>query len=79
VDGFHWKQCSAWKPESQMLFSGFMIQPVNEEVAEAVHRVSWSIVPDMPDRIIAATALHLELPLITRDLRIQSSGIKTTW
>ena len=33
----------------------------------------------MPDRIIAATALHLGLPLITRDQRIQSAGIKTIW
>jgi predicted nucleic acid-binding protein len=33
----------------------------------------------MPDRIIAATALHLGLPLVTRDLRIQASGIPTIW
>ena len=37
------------------------------------------VVPDMPDRIIAATAVHLGLPLITRDERIRSAGIKTIW
>jgi predicted nucleic acid-binding protein len=33
----------------------------------------------MPDRIIAATALHLDFPLVTHDQRIQTSGIKTIW
>jgi predicted nucleic acid-binding protein len=31
----------------------------------------------MPDRIIAVTALHLNLPLVTRDQRMQILGIKT--
>ncbi|MBC6473661.1 MAG: PIN domain-containing protein [Hormoscilla sp. GM102CHS1] len=38
-----------------------------------------SIVPDMPDRIIAATATHLGLPLISRDRRIQLSAVNTIW
>jgi len=59
--------------------SGLRVAPVNEAVAQAVHQVPRAIVPDMPDRIIAATALHLGLPLVTRDLRIQSAGIKTIW
>jgi PIN domain nuclease of toxin-antitoxin system len=42
--------------------------------------VSRPTVPEMPDRIIAATALHLNLPLITRDRRIQSlQNIQTIW
>ena len=59
--------------------SGLLVAPVDEEVAQAVHKVSRDVVPDMPDRIIAATALHLGLPLVTRDQRIQSAGIKTIW
>jgi PIN domain nuclease of toxin-antitoxin system len=59
--------------------TGFIVQPVDEDVAEAVHQIPWSVVPDMPDRIITATALHLDVPLITRDLRIQASGIHTIW
>lgn len=55
------------------------ISLVDAAVAEAVYKVPRSAVPDMPDRIIAATALHLGLPLITRDQRIQSAGIKTIW
>jgi PIN domain nuclease of toxin-antitoxin system len=59
--------------------SGLLVAPVDSDVAEAVHRVPLDIVPDMPDRIIAATALRLGLPLITRDQRIQSAGIQTIW
>ncbi|MGH7200282.1 MAG: PIN domain-containing protein [Planctomycetaceae bacterium] len=33
----------------------------------------------MPDRMIAATALHLNLPLVTRDRRIQAANIPTIW
>jgi PIN domain nuclease of toxin-antitoxin system len=59
--------------------SGLVLAPVDAGVADAVHRVARAAVSDMPDRIIAATALHLGLPLITRDRRIQSAGIKTIW
>jgi PIN domain nuclease of toxin-antitoxin system len=36
-------------------------------------------VPDMPDRIIAATALHLGVPLISRDGKIKLSNVDTIW
>ena len=59
--------------------SGFIVQPVDENIAEAFQRISSSALPDMPDRILAATALYLDIPLITRDQRLQASGIKTIW
>ena len=59
--------------------SGLLVAPVDEEVAQAIHKVPRDLVPEMPDRIIAATALRLDLPLITRDGRIASAGIKTIW
>jgi len=59
--------------------SGLYVAPVDEEVAQAVHRVRRDLVPEMPDRIIAATALCLDLPLVTRDARIASAGIRTIW
>jgi len=58
---------------------GLRVAPVDEDVAQAVYQVPRDMVPDMPDRIIAATALHLDLPLITRDQRIRSTGIRTIW
>ncbi len=32
-------------------------------------------IPDMPDRIIAATAMELNLPLITKDAKIKDAGM----
>lgn len=42
-------------------------------------RVARAQVPDLPDRIIAATALHLGIPIISRDRKIQASGLTTVW
>jgi PIN domain nuclease of toxin-antitoxin system len=48
-------------------------------VVLAIRRISRDVVPDMPDRIIAATALHMNIPLVTRDRKIQASGIRVIW
>jgi predicted nucleic acid-binding protein len=48
-------------------------------VADALALVPRAIVPDMPDRIIAATALYLNLPLVTADHKIQASNVQTIW
>jgi PIN domain nuclease of toxin-antitoxin system len=55
------------------------IVPVDLEVSLAIRQVDRNIVPDMPDRIIAATAFYLSLPLVTRDSKIQNSAIQTIW
>jgi len=59
--------------------SALTIFPLDLNIALAVKQISRSSVPDMPDRIIAATALHLNLPLITRDRKIQTAGVQTIW
>jgi PIN domain nuclease of toxin-antitoxin system len=59
--------------------AGLDVVPVDALIADAVGKISRDTVPDMPDRIVAATALHLGFPLITRDRRLQSSGIPTIW
>jgi PIN domain nuclease of toxin-antitoxin system len=56
-----------------------VLAPLDAEVAETLRRVPRADVPDMPDRIIAATALHLGLPLVSRDRKIQASTIHTIW
>ena len=38
-----------------------------------------SDVPDLPDRVIAATALHHRVPLVTCDSKIRTCGIPTIW
>jgi PIN domain nuclease of toxin-antitoxin system len=57
----------------------FRVVPLDAHVATALRQIPRNAVPDMPDRIIGATALHLGLPLVTRDRRLQSAGIKTIW
>ena len=59
--------------------SGLAVAPVDADVADAIQKVRRDVVPEMPDRIIAATALHLGLPVVTRDRRIQAAGIQTIW
>lgn len=56
------------------------IAPLDLAVAEAMEQIPRATVPDMPDRIIAATALCLGLPLVTRDSRICAlTNISTVW
>jgi PIN domain nuclease of toxin-antitoxin system len=57
----------------------FKVFPLDYNIASALRAVPRDVVPDMPDRIIAATALHLGLPLVTRDRRLQGAGIQTIW
>ena len=59
--------------------TAFRLVEVNREVADAVELIPRAIVPEMPDRIIAATALHLNLPLVTADHKIQASHVQTIW
>jgi len=53
--------------------------PLDMSISRAMASVERASVPDMPDRIIAATALHLGVPLISRDRRIQLSEAETVW
>jgi PIN domain nuclease of toxin-antitoxin system len=53
---------------------------ITGEVAKAVKDVPPDLVPDMPDRIIAATAMSLNLPLVTRDEKLRNfSPLTTIW
>lgn len=53
--------------------------PFDRAIAEGMRQVERSQVPELPDRIVAATGLHLGVPVISRDLKIRSSIVATVW
>ena len=53
--------------------------PFDRNIALTLRQVDRSQIPNLPDRIIAATALYLNVPVISRDRRIQLSSIDTIW
>jgi len=53
--------------------------PFDRKIAQTMPSVDREQIPDFPDRIIAATALYFDVPLISRDRQIQLSSIDTIW
>ncbi len=53
--------------------------PFNAAIVEALRQVPRAEVPDMPDRIVAATAVYFGVPVISRDGRIRASTVRTIW
>jgi len=59
--------------------SGMILANLTDEVVTALATITRDSIPDMPDRIIAATAKYLGLPLISRDTRMPLSGVSIIW
>jgi PIN domain nuclease of toxin-antitoxin system len=59
--------------------SGLQAVSFHPEMAEVLEQLPREILPDMPDRMIAATALYLGLPLVTADHRIRKAKLVTIW
>ncbi len=58
----------------------FTLVPLDMPILDAMAEVPRDHVPDPFDRIIAATALHLDLPLVTADESIRGAiGERTVW
>ena len=53
--------------------------PFTVEIVDAMRQVQRAEVPDMPDRIVAATGVYLGVPVISCDGRIRSSNVHTVW
>ena len=57
----------------------FKEAPFTRDVVKAMQQVSREDIPDMPDRIVAATAVYLGVPVISRDGKIRASNVQTIW
>ncbi|MGA2219845.1 MAG: PIN domain-containing protein [Terracidiphilus sp.] len=57
----------------------FAEAPFTATIVEAMRQVPRSEVPDLPDRIVAATAVYLGVPVISRDRLIRAASLKTIW
>lgn len=55
------------------------IAAVTAEIVDAMQNVPRDEVPDMPDRLVAATALYFGVPVISRDGNIRTSNVKSLW
>ncbi len=53
--------------------------PIDLAVALAIEQVPRAAVPDLPDRIIAATALAHNIPLVTSDRKLLAAPLNTIW
>lgn len=60
--------------------SAFTLVNVDRPITDHVEKIPRSEIPEMPDRIIAATALYLGLPIVTKDREIRSlKKLRTIW
>lgn len=61
--------------------TSYAVASLSPEVARTmIEKVPWSAVPELADRIIAATAATLDLPLLTKDQRHwDATSIHTIW
>jgi PIN domain nuclease of toxin-antitoxin system len=53
--------------------------PLDRATVAVMPMIDRDEVPDLPDRIIAATAQLYEVPLISRDRQIRVSTVETVW
>ena len=60
--------------------NAFVVQtPLDRLIVDAMRQIDRDQIPDMPDRIIAATARFLNVPVITIDGKIRQSTVATIW
>lgn len=57
----------------------YRIEPLCLRIIEKCRMIPRERVPDPWDRLIAATAIYLGLPLITRDGRLRKEDLNTIW
>lgn len=55
--------------------TNFVTADLTPAVVNALESIPRETVPDLPDRIVAATAKALDLPLLSRDRALRKSGL----
>ncbi len=73
-DALHDLQAATADPKAVLQYV-----PLDDNIAMKMMDVPRQGVPDLPDRIIAATASFYGVPLLTRDERIQGLSLQTIW
>lgn len=61
------------------LSRNYKIEPLCLPIIERSRRIPKERVSDPWDRLIAATSMHLNFPLITRDESLRKIGLKVVW
>jgi PIN domain nuclease of toxin-antitoxin system len=59
--------------------TSFITTDLTPAVVTALESIPRELVTDLPDRVIAATAKALNLPLLSRDRALQKSGLDVIW
>jgi PIN domain nuclease of toxin-antitoxin system len=61
--------------------SNYVIEeaPFTVEIVDAMRQIPRADVPDLPDRIVAATGLYFRVSIISRDRRIRAANLQTVW
>jgi len=57
----------------------YNVEPLCLPIIETSKRIPRDKVTDPWDRLIAATSMHLSLPLITRDEALRDIGLEVIW
>jgi PIN domain nuclease of toxin-antitoxin system len=57
----------------------YKVEPLCIPIIESSRKIPREIVADPWDRLIAATSMHLSLPLITRDKTLKKIGLEVVW
>jgi len=57
----------------------YKVEPLCLPIIEKSRLLPREDIPDPWDRLIAATSMHLGLPLITHDKSLQRMGLKIVW
>jgi len=57
----------------------YNVEPLCLPIIEKSQRIPREKVADPWDRLIAATSMHLSLPLITRDASLREIGLEVVW